>query len=588
MTYLDLLKYLIDVQKIEKEDLAELIGIPQKKIDSVLSGALPLKKKWLKNLSLYTGIPKKAIQSGEFVLNYPQGEKVPVIKDAYVPEAIREANTQRLNLYAKKRYKTFRDDVVLIHHISMIGAVIGIIIVAVILGAFSMVGLSGLQASSSIDFISIMLIGLVPAIISVSISRSTYRFAQEGTPADEKTFKKYTVLAVIQLCIFIVTTVAFKWVSPLSVATLIGATLSLIYIVFFDGLSGKGSYWKYILSAIVIGFFFMVSPFALHGGEELANAGTETLFDIFFSVHFVGLFLSFLSFANVVVCCYYFRKRIGISKHFGAVSRKPVFKKAKFAKSIVAIVIALAIIFSTVYIAPVFVVEKVMAMSFGFSDVKYEPRFFDYEKSNIVFEENEDVFIVDNKSFTMKLPSYMVIDNESKTFERYKTEGKNLYITIYDKYNSFEGVFNIGSYGAEQDQIDQILEGLEKAVLQRYGFLPKSEYEYGMLMRMVYEDEISPFDRDLRLASIVLKATDHFTLENFNFYLYEDAEKEISIKEYISQREDGKHVRLYDINGNVKGDYDKFVSVGITLLEDNVGDVDGDLVYKIVNSIEMK
>ena len=588
MTSLDLLKYLIDVQKIEKEDLAELIGIPQKKMDSVLSGAMPLKKKWLKNLSLYTGIPKEAILSGNFVLNVPEGEPAPVVKDAYVPEAIREANTQRLNLYVKKRYKTFRQDVVWIHYISMVGAIIGIIIVSVILGAFSMVDLSGLQASSAIDFISIMLTGLVPAIISVSISRSTYRFAQKGTPADEKNFKKYTVLAVVQLCIFIITTVALKWVSPLSVVTLIGATLPLIYIVFFDGLSGKGTYWKYVLSAIVVGFFFMVSPFALHGGERFAKAETETLFDMLFFVYFVGLLLSLLSFANIVVCHYYFRKRNGISKHFGAVSRKLVFKSGKFAKSIVAIVIALAIIFSTVYIAPVFVVEKVMAMSFGFSSVKYEPRLFNYEKSNIVFEENEDVIIVDNKSFTMMLPSYMVIDNESKTFERYKTEEKNLYITIYDKYNSFEGIFNIGSYGAEQDQIDQILGGLGKAVLQRYGFLPKSEYEYGKLMRMVYEDEISPFDRDLRLASIVLKAAYHFTFENFTLYLYEDAEKEISIKEYISQREDGKHVRRYDINGNVKGDYDKFVSIDIALLEDNVGDVDGDLVYKIINSIEMK
>ena len=60
--------------------------------DDVLSGFVPLKKKWLKNLSLYTGIPEQAIATGAFTLNAPDGEPAPVVKDAYVPEAMREAN----------------------------------------------------------------------------------------------------------------------------------------------------------------------------------------------------------------------------------------------------------------------------------------------------------------------------------------------------------------------------------------------------------------------------------------------------------------------------------------------------------------
>ena len=48
MHYIDLLNYLIDVQKIEKDELCELIAIPKKKLDSVLAGATPLKKKCLK------------------------------------------------------------------------------------------------------------------------------------------------------------------------------------------------------------------------------------------------------------------------------------------------------------------------------------------------------------------------------------------------------------------------------------------------------------------------------------------------------------------------------------------------------------
>lgn len=587
MNYIDLLNYLTDVQKIEKEDLAELIGIPQKKMDSVLCGAVSFKKKWLKNLSLYTGIPKEAILAGNFVLSAPEGELAPVVKDAYVPEAIRQGNTQRLNAYVKKRYKNFHDDAVSAHFFGVFFSVISIIVSIVALAAFSMVSLSGTQATATTDFISVLLIGLVPALICVSVIRNSFRFAKNGVPADEKTFKFYAILATIPLLMSVITAIVFKWISPFTIVVAIVAFLPLIYTVFVsrDGIAHyeKAVAWIAVSCVLIFGIFFVFLD-----GDKLQDVQSSTL-----AVMYAGIYLlnsTFTTWAFVSVCsCYnFYQKKKAIVKYFGPVVKKPAFKSGRIAKSIIAIIIAAAVILSTVYIAPVFVVEKVMAMSFGFSGVENKPRFFDYEKSNTVFEENEDVTIVDNKNFTMKLPSYMITDNESKTFERYKTEEKNLYVTIYDEYNSFEGIFNIGSYGAEYDQINQFMEGLEKAVLQRYGFLPKSEYEYGKLMRMVYEDEISPFDRDLRLASILLKSADHFALENFTLYLYEDAEKEISIKEYISQREDGKHVRLYNINGNVKGDYDKFVSIDIAVLENNVGDVNTELPYKIINSIEMK
>lgn len=587
MTHIDLLNFIIDVQNIPKNELAELIGMPQKKMDAVLTGIQPLKKKWLKNLSLFTGIPKEAIQSGNFALNYTEGEVASAL-DVYVPEAIREENTRRLNFYSRKRYKNFWDDIKFFHSIGVIGAVVSVVAAVIIMGAFSMIDLSGLQDTSKADFISGMLIGLVPSVISVSIYRSTYKIAKNGVPADEEYFKKFTVLAVIQLFIFVISAVAFNLASPFVIVIAVCATLPLVYYVFFERISTQWSYAKKILVFFVTGFSLSILLFCLSREDIYAYSGAEIRYDMLFFVYFIGFVSVYLSFSNIMVCCNYFRKRLGISKHFGAVSKKSVFKSGKFAKSIVAIVIAVAIFFSTVYIAPVFVVEKVMAMSFGFSGTRYEQRIFDYEKNDIFFEEAEDVFVVKNENFTMKLPSYMAIDDESKTVERYKTKEKNLYVMIFDEYDSFEGIFNIDLGSEQEDQVNQFLGGLEETIFLRYGFLPKSEYEYGKLMRLIYEDKISPFDRALRLGTVILKATDQFAFENFSLYLYEDAEKEISIKEYTSQREDGKYTHLYDINGNVKGDYERFVSVSITLLENNEGDVDGDLVYKIINSIEMK
>ena len=121
MTHIDLLNYLTDVQKIEKSDLAELIGVPQKKIDGVLCGQIELKKKWLKNLSAFTGISIECITTGNFTLQYPveaqelqvEGEQ-PTVAPEQTPEiveALKDYNYERLTAFCKKRYKNRLDKI---------------------------------------------------------------------------------------------------------------------------------------------------------------------------------------------------------------------------------------------------------------------------------------------------------------------------------------------------------------------------------------------------------------------------------------------------------------------------------------------
>ena len=164
MHYIDLLNYMVYVQGFEKAELAELIAIPIKKVNDVLSGITPLKKKNLKNLSLFTGLPLDTIVSGTFTLNAPQpsasdGDGVPkIVKDAYVPEYIRNANTSRLNAYCKQRYKNELQDVSLLkvlHILFVIGSVFAICSLLLTSGDLS---LSNCQKT--------FIVGLLPVILS--------------------------------------------------------------------------------------------------------------------------------------------------------------------------------------------------------------------------------------------------------------------------------------------------------------------------------------------------------------------------------------------------------------------------------------
>ena len=223
-----------------------------------------------KNLSLYTGIPKEAILAGNFVLNAPEGELAPVVKDAYVPEAIRESNTQRLNAYVKKRYKTFRDDVVYMHPVCTILAVLCLIALIGFVFLFNVTALS--------DLVKVMLMGFIPVIISISVIRNSFRFAKKGVLADEKTFKFYAVLVVLQIFISTISAVAFKWALPVALAGALGTVLPLIYLVFVQGNNSKVGYIKYYSLSFASLIFLLGVFFCFLEGEKVEAVENTTQF----------------------------------------------------------------------------------------------------------------------------------------------------------------------------------------------------------------------------------------------------------------------------------------------------------------------
>lgn len=575
MTHIDLLNYLTDVQKIEKADLAELIGIPQKKIDGVLCGQVSLKKKWLKNLSLYTNIPTDAILTGNFALEYPQtpdGETEPVIADPYVPEAIREENTKRLNFYSKKRYKTFYQDVVMIQLMGIIGVALSWIAPLVLMLAYSIVAAS--------DLFKIMLLGIIPAMLSVSIIRNVYKFTKKGVPADEKTFKYYAVLSVIQIVFFTISLVVFEWVSPIA---LVAAVLTAVPII-YQAIIAKDNELSYlkniVISIICVAMFIPLALFFFTGEKFDALENEEQI------ISSLGLFCSgwlstYYATASIIVCKYYYSKKKIISKHFGPINKKKIFKNCKIAKSIISLILVGTVIYSVIYVAPVIAFDKIFTSATSFTGEEInEPECLDYDKTDIFFAENEEVVVIEQENYSFKLPAYMERDTEAEMSEIYRNMDKMSSLIIDEEYLDYEEIMSLN--GEEEQK--EFSEMLRNSITERYGFFPKSEYEFYKLMDLIFEDTINPFNRDLSIAVSTLKGMALMSA-NEKVYLYEDSERCLCVRINCFEREDGKISYFYNISGNKKGDYDKFFCFTMVSVS-NVSDMD--LPFKIINSIEMK
>ncbi len=569
MHYIDLLNYLIDVQKIEKEELCELLAIPKKKIDDVLSGIVPLKKKCLKNLSLYTSIPLDAIRSGNFVLNIPQvdvaeGEEAPKIaKDAYVSEYIREANTNRLNAYCKKRYKNRRDDVLSLTMFNIIISVLGIITSFLIIYNFNIVHFS--------SCVKTLTIALIPAILSIIIAMNCYKLAWNGTLKEDKTFIFYTILHIIQIFTYSIALVASKWAPPFILLFTIFAIAPVIYTFFFEN-KNKSNYIKSLGFVIISLICFGIISVLTVSSEHFANLKDERSFAIGFIITYIGFFaISFTT--GILLAAYtFYRKRNYIAKHFEPVSKKRVFESNKIAKDIIIIILLISIMCGIMYVLPIIGFKRNIAY---LNNLEYpvNEKYHDYDKENIVFSEDEKLVIVEYDNYSLKIPEDMKKSGKS---EIYMNEEKTLLI-IRDEFLDIEKTFDsiVTDYPVDIKQV----------IKDRYGFFPKSQYEEQLLLKSIYENDISIFDRDLTIAANYFLMTDSIMSTDSEIYLYKDSEIEFCIKKTTFEREDKSILYTYDVSGNVVENYDKFFdfTIGTTCdAEEN------DIAYKIINSIEFK
>ena len=84
MTQSELLNYILEKEKLKKEDLAKLFGIRKKNLERTLNGELLLTKRQIKNISQFTKIPEEAVKSGEVTLPDLQNTGVVFVNEELV------------------------------------------------------------------------------------------------------------------------------------------------------------------------------------------------------------------------------------------------------------------------------------------------------------------------------------------------------------------------------------------------------------------------------------------------------------------------------------------------------------------------
>lgn len=588
MTSLDLLKYLIDVQKIEKEDLAELIGIPQKKMDSVLSGAVPLKKKWLKNLSLYTGIPTESIVTGNFVLNYPteaqepqaiQGEAPAVSELApEIEENLKQYNYERLMHFCKGRYKKFHRFIKQAIVIQIAAAIVGLLITLAC-------GLFVVVQKPMGDIFMFPLVSYIPAVIAFLPVGALYKIAKAGSLAEEKNFKIYTLISILPMLFHVIAAVCFKVYPVWAIGLAVISALPLLYFIFVNGFEKKltdkkisfGMVLSYVLS-IAIAFTALVG--------EFINRDTDPI------IITAGLIASVVAWGVAAIALYfvsyfyrYLHKVVVTSKHFKPIPEKQVLKKHHLRDKIIALVLAAIISFGGTYIISCAVMQWHIDSVVN-SEENPLPEFSEYDKTDIVFTEADHVITIDNEFYTVKIPADLKINEKITNSETYASEPTGCIVSLYSDGNMYKAYLSKLYYNEEEsERINKYLAELKQELIDTYGFFPQSAYELKQITRDVYENGVSFWNRKQAAAVISLLIFDATLNYNDEEFFYVDSQKELVLTIRRLELSDGKQTVTCTVEGSKKGEYDNYVSINILVRSDYA---DEELIYKIINSIEMK
>ena len=588
MTYVDLLTYLTDVQKIEKEELAELLAIPKKHIDGVLCGQVPLKKKWLKNLSLYTGIPEDAIQTGNFSLETPaqteeeqgEGEEAPVVEATpEMEENLKNYNYDKLMYFCKGGYKKRYRDIKQAFVIQMIFPILSLVFsVAVAVLVFMNSPMTNIWLFPLTCFIPVLL-SLVPV-------RGLFKIANSGSKNEEKTFKTYSLISLIPMLIHSIAGVCFDIFPVWALGFTFASFLIPIYFVFIKGFEKRVSDLQ-VSSGIFFSFLITVG----FGGSILTGDFLERNIDNPVTVIVMIAILVAWSVSALTLCyvnyfynCY--NKIRNVSKYFAPLPEKTLFKKHHLRNKLIAIVLAAIILICGTYIlscAMIYVnVDSVINYE-GYS----APEYSEYDKQDITFTEEDEVVTLDYEYFTFKIPADLKKNEKITTQDSYNSDPMGGIVMIYTEGNIWGESLSKLYYSEDADEKQNELMGeLKQEIVDTYGFYPQSPYELKQIIKEIREDGVSFFDRKQGAAVISLLIFDTTLNYADEEIFFEDSEKELVLSVRRTELSDsGNTSFLCQVEGNKKGDYESFVNITIMLRSDYS---DEDLAYKIINSIEMK
>lgn len=588
MTQAELLNYILDKEKLKKEDLAKLFGIRKKNAEKVFSGETPLTKRQIKNISLFTQIPEETIKSGEVTLPDLQNTGVVFINEEFV----KNQNTAKFQDFIKKRFK--------IQFIGLFLLKLFVYFILIFLSIF--VGCAFISAfieniDKSTAFSAFFT--LIPYLLGFASIVPMFKVIKKANFNELKRVKIYYYFIIVANLISLISLIVLNanhWV--FFVAGMIGTLVPLVFLVLESNKKANEKQIKILSTVLIFACCLIIG---------LIPDYPETDREMYFGI--IPAVLNLVLVATHI--CYWAIKDFSeFSNKFQMLNDKKCLKKKKVLRSLVSVLLVTTIVAGTTHFGMLFVIKKSMDYVLSNIDNNFElQEYLEYSKNSIEFTEDDETITVEMSGFTYKIPRGFIdktnkeMQSESNEILTYKNEEETIMVvSIYQpKDEPYPSIFDYDASlfefsETEEDGmfdeskaigISKYREMVENVLIEKYGFYPTNDYENRKLSGMIDLDDINYWNKQEVTCFVYLTVFYAISTPIYDesyFYETEEIEGFVSIKK-LTNEETGKITYNYVFDFNKKDSDWLDCRLMFNLPEELVST---DLAYKIINSIELK
>lgn len=588
MTQAELLNYILEKEKLKKEDLAKLFGIRKKNTEKVLNGELSLTKRQIKNISRFTQIPEEAIKSGGVTLPDLQNTGVVFIDEEFV----KNQNTARFQNFIKNRFK--------IQFISLFLLKLFVYFILIFLSIFA--GCAFISAfieniDKSTAFSAFFT--LIPYLLGFASIVPIFKVIKKVNFNEVKRVKIYYYFIIIANLISLMSLVALNanhW--GFFVSGLIGTLIPLMFLILENSKKLNQKQIKILSTILICAACFVIGSIPGY---------PETNREMFFGI--IPAVLNLVLVATHI--CYWVIKDLSeFSNKFQMLNNKKCLKKKKVLRSLVSVLLVTTIVAGGVHIGKLIIIKTAMNYALADTESNFEfEKHSEYNKNNIEFTEEDETITVEMREFTYKIPAELIdktnkeIQSEKNEILTYKNEEETIMVVStyqpmdepYPSMFDYNASFFDSSETEEGSTFDESKaigiskygEMVKNVLVEKYGFYPTNDYESRKLSGMIDLDDINYWDKQevnsfVFLAIFYAVATPIY--DESYFYETETIEGYVDILNHTNE-ETGETSYSYIFSFN-KCDSEWLDCRVMINLPEEVASTD--LAYKIINSVEIK
>ena len=589
MTQAELLNYILEKEKLKKEDLAKLLGISKKNTEKAFSGETPLTKRQIKNISEFIGIPEEVIKSGEIILPDLQNTGVVFIDEEFV----KNQNTERFKNYIKNRFK--------IQFISLFLLKLSVYFILIFFSiftgfAFYSAFIENIDKSTTFS----AFFTLIPYLLGFASIVPIFKVIKKVNFNEVKRVKIYYYFIIVANLISLISFVALN--ANIWAFFGIGLFFTLIPLLFLILEKNKKIDEKQIK---ILSIVLMFATFIV-GYDFVPDYPTKDR-EFYFVLVFIGLNITLFA---AHICYWVIKDFVKMSNNFQMLNNKKCFKKRKIMHSLVSVLLVTTLVAGGVHFGKLITIKEAINYTFANKESEFTfEKHLEYNKKNIEFTEEDETITVEMGEFTYKIPAELIektnkeIQSEKNEVLTYKNvEETIMVVSTYQQMDEpFPDIFNYdtsisNSFETEEDDffadseaigMSKFGEMVKNVLVEKYGFYPTNYYESKKLSGLIDFDDINFWDKQEAHAFVVLGIFYAVAPPVYNeSYFYETEKIEGYVDILKNTNEETNEISYSYIFSFNKCDSDWLDYRVIIRLPEEVASTD--LAYKIINSVEIK